>query len=56
MSVNLSLEVLVLPFLKIFLQRIEESCFGIMSSSFCGYMITYVGLLVRYAGLMKTFS
>lgn len=47
--VNLSLEVVFLPSLKMFLQIIEGSAFGTMSPSFCGYMITYVELLVRYA-------
>lgn len=50
--VKLSLEVVLSPFLKMFLQMILESVSGKISPSF-GYMTTYVELLVRYADLIK---
>ena len=48
--VKLSLEVVLSPFLKIFLQIFFESLSDKISPSFA-YMITYAELLVRYAGL-----
>ncbi|MDE6602768.1 MAG: hypothetical protein K2K90_11535 [Lachnospiraceae bacterium] len=50
--VKLSLEVVLSPFLKMFLQMIFEFVSDKISPSF-GYMTTYVELLVRYAELMK---
>ena len=50
--VKLSLEVVLSPFLKIFLQIFFEFVLDKISPSFA-YMTTYVELLVRYAELMK---
>ena len=50
--VKVSLEVVLSPFLKIFLQIFFEFVLDKISPSF-GYMTTYVELLVRYAELMK---
>ena len=50
--VKLSLEVVLSPFLKIFLQIFFESVLDKISPPFA-YMTTYVELLVRYAGLIK---
>lgn len=52
--VNLSLEVVFSLPLKMFLQRISDSVSDTVLPSFFGYMITYVELLVRYAGFGKT--
>lgn len=52
--VNLSLEVVSLLSLKMFLQRISDFVSVMILPSFFSYMITYVELLVRYAGLSKT--
>ena len=50
--VKVSLEVVLSPFLKIFLQIFFEFVLDKISPSFA-YMTTYVELLVRYAELMK---
>lgn len=50
--VKLSLEVVLSPFLKIFLQFFFESVLDKVLPPFA-YMTTYVELLVRYAGLIK---
>lgn len=50
--VKLSLEVVLSPFLKMFLQIFFESVLDKILPPFA-YMTTYVELLVRYADLMK---